>query len=92
VRERDSFRQRLTEGELRDLLRGTDPADAFAWRSPRAKAMNLDPKNPPSDDELVKMMLEVPYLVRRPIIRLGREVIFGFDAERVERALVSTAG
>ena len=92
MRERDFFRQRLTEGELRDLLRGTDPADAFAWRSPRAKAMNLDPKNPPSDDELVKMMLEVPYLVRRPIIRLGREVIFGFDAERVERALVSTAG
>ena len=54
--------------------------------------MNLDPKNPPSDDELVKMMLEVPYLVRRPIIRLGREVIFGFDAERVERALPPSAG
>ena len=92
MRERDFFRQRLTEEELRDLLRGADPAGAFAWRSPRAKAMNLDPKNPPSDDELVKMMLEVPYLVRRPIIRLGREVIFGFDAERVERALLSSAG
>ena len=54
--------------------------------------MNLDPKNPPSDDELVKMMLEVPYLVRRPIIRLGREVIFGLDRERVERALLSGTG
>ena len=92
MRERDFFRQRLTEEELRDLLRGTDPADAFAWRSPRARALNLDPKNPPSGDELVKMMLEVPYLVRRPIIRLGREVIFGFDAERVERALPPSAG
>ncbi len=92
MRERDFFKARLTEGELRGLLRGIDPADAFAWRSPRAKAMNLDPKSPPPDDELVKMMLEVPYLIRRPIIRLGREVIFGLDRERLERAFPPSTG
>lgn len=65
----------------------TRPAEAFAWRSPRAKAMSLDLRNPPSDDELVRLMLEVPYLIRRPIIRIGGETIFGFDHRRLEEIL-----
>jgi len=47
VRERDFFKERLTETELRDLLKGTKAAEAFAWRSPRAKSAGLDPDNPP---------------------------------------------
>ena len=88
VRERDFFKERLSEGELRGLLGRTLPGEAFAWRSPRAKAMNLDPANPPSDDELVRLMLEVPYLIRRPVIRIGGETLFGFDRARLEALLV----
>lgn len=87
VRERDFFKERLTKSELRDLLGRTPPAEAFAWRSPRARTMNLDPANPPSDAELVRLMLEVPYLVRRPVIRTGGETVFGFDRERLEALL-----
>jgi len=87
LKEREFFKQPLTESELRALLGTTLPAEAFAWRSPRAKAMALDAKNPPADDELIRMMLEVPYLLRRPVIRLGDAVAFGFDRRRLEQLL-----
>ncbi len=91
VRERDFFREPLSEAELRALLGGRPPAEAFAWRSPRAKAMNLDPAHPPSDEELLRLMLEVPYLVRRPVVRLHGQTIFGFDRQRLETVLSSRA-
>ena len=50
--------------------------------------MNPDPANPPSDDDLVRLMLEVPYLIRRPVIRIGGETVFGFDRARLEALLV----
>ena len=90
MRERDFFKDRLSEPELRDLLRGTDASEAFAWRSPRAKALHLDPQDPPPDDELVRLMLEVPYLIKRPVIRIGSVTIFGFDRVRLE-ALIGRA-
>ncbi len=87
MRERDFFRERLTESELRDLLGRTPPAEALAWRSPRAKALNLDPANPPAADELVRLMLEVPYLIRRPLVRIAGETVFGFDRAQLEALL-----
>ncbi len=45
--------------------------------------MALDRARPPSDQELVRLMLEVPYLIRRPIIRLGD----GFNQKEVGAAL-----
>ncbi len=32
-------------------------------------------------------MLEVPYLIRRPIIKIGGQAVFGLDKKRVEEAL-----
>ncbi len=32
-------------------------------------------------------MLEVPYLIRRPIIRLGERTYFGFNQKELEAAL-----
>ncbi len=87
MRERDFFREPLTEGELRELLGGRPPTEAFAWRSPRAKEMGLDPARPPSDDELVRLTLAVPYLIRRPVIRLRGKTVFGFDERSLEGLL-----
>ena len=87
MRERDFFKERFSEEELRELLSDTTAAEAFAWRSPRAKAMALDAKNPPANDELVRLMLDVPYLIRRPIIRVAGETMFGFDRERLAAVL-----
>ena len=66
---------------------GRSPVEAFAWRSPRAKAIQADAVTPPSDEELIRMMLEVPYLIRRPIIRIAGETIFGFDGKQLEVVL-----
>ncbi len=49
--------------------------------------MNLTPDNPPPDKELIRLMTENPYLIRRPIIRLGSRVFFGFNPKELEAAL-----
>lgn len=87
LHERDFFREPLAECELRTLLAGWPAAEAFAWNSPRARAMGLSRHEPPADDELIGLMLENPYLVRRPVIRIGERTLFGFNQEQVEALL-----
>ena len=87
VHDRDFFKQPFSEGELRELLAGTPPAEAFAWNSPRAKAANLSRQEPPPDEELVRLMLATPYFIRRPVIRIGGRTLFGFNQREVESLL-----
>ena len=84
VHARDFFKQPFSEPEMRALLAQTPPADAFAWNSPRARAMNLSRNDPPRSDELVRLMLETPYLIRRPIIRIGDRTRFGPSQAQLE--------
>ncbi|MBI1886531.1 MAG: hypothetical protein HYS09_09520 [Chloroflexi bacterium] len=69
------------------MLGDRPPAEAFAWKSPRARALNLSPEDPPPDDELVRLMVETPYLIRRPVIRVGEHTFFGFNPTQLESAL-----
>lgn len=85
--DRDFFKDRLSEAEVRELLADTRPAAAFAWRSPRAKALNLSPDDPPPDDELIRLMTDIPHLIRRPIIRIGGHTFFGFNPKELTAAL-----
>jgi arsenate reductase-like glutaredoxin family protein len=87
VSERDFFKHRFSEDELRDLLQGSRPADAFAWRSPRARALSLDPGSPRDEAVLLRLMLAEPYLLRRPVIVIGGRTIFGFDRRGLEAAI-----
>ena len=87
MHDRDFFKQPFSEAELRSLLGGTPPADAFAWNSPRARAAGLSPQDPPAGDELVRLMLETPYFIRRPVIRIGGRTLFGFNQRQVESLL-----
>jgi len=87
VYDRDFFKQPFSEAELRALLAGTAPAAAFAWNSPRARAANLSRQDPPPDGELIRLMLETPYLIRRPVIRIGGRTLFGFNQREVESLL-----
>lgn len=87
MHERDFFKQPFSEAELRALLAETAPADAFAWNSPRARAANLARQDPPPDDEIIRLMLETPYLIRRPVIRIGGRTLFGFNQREVESLL-----
>lgn len=84
VHDRDFFRQPFSESELRGLVAHTPPEDAFAWNSPRARAMNLSRTDPPRSYELVRLMLETPYLIRRPVIRIGERTLFGPNQRELE--------
>ena len=63
------------------------PRDLFSFRSPSFKALGLDPDTL-ADDELVRLMLREPRLIRRPIVRLGNELIIGAN----EKSLTAVLG
>ena len=63
---------------MRELLGDTPPADVFSWRSPSARKLGLD-KDTVSADELVRLMVDEPRLIRRPLIQVEGRLIVGTD-------------
>ncbi len=85
-RERELFKEPLSADELRALLRGRPVSDIFATRSPTYKKLGLADQN--LDDEAkLRLMVENPTLIRRPLIAVGDELVIGLDARRLEEAL-----
>ena len=85
LNERDFFKDSFTEEELRDLLGDTPPADVFSWRSPSARKLGLD-KDTVSPDELVRLMVDEPRLIRRPLIQVEARLIVGTDKKAMAEA------
>ncbi|MCE2431737.1 MAG: hypothetical protein J4F29_02255 [Candidatus Latescibacteria bacterium] len=83
--ERDFFRDEFTEEELRELLGDTPPFDIFSWRSPSARTLKLD-REKVSADELIRLMIEQPRLIRRPLIYTGDRLFAGTDKEAMAEA------
>lgn len=76
--ERDFFKDGFSDAELRDLLGDTRPAEVFSWRSPSARKLGLD-RDTATDDELIRLMLEEPRLIRRPLIQVEGRLVVGTD-------------
>ena len=89
IEERDFFKDPFSEAEVRGLSRGRALSDIFSWRSPSFKALGLskDEAGRLGDDDLVRLMLQEPRLIRRPMVRVGEELIIGSNAKELERAL-----
>ena len=85
LNERDFFRDGFTEAELRDLVGDTAPADVFSWRSPSARKLGLD-RETVSGDELIRLMVEEPRLIRRPLILVDGQLIVGTDKKAMAEA------
>ena len=85
VQDRDFFKETFSEAELREVLGDRPIRDVFSFRSPSFKAMGLDPDGL-TDDDLVGLMLQEPRLIRRPLVRLGGELIVGAN----EKSLTAT--
>jgi arsenate reductase (glutaredoxin) len=80
LEERDLGRRPLTETELRELI-GDRPVEAFlGTRSGPYRDLGLAEDLPP-DGELIRLMVENPNLVRRPIARRGDRIVIGADEE-----------
>lgn len=84
--ERDYAKTPLTVAELKDLFAGRDPRDFLNARSPAFKAMGLAGKSltPP---QALALMAKEPNLIKRPIVVAGKEMIAGFDRDRLRTAL-----
>lgn len=85
LNERDFFQDRFTEGELRRLIGDRPVSDYFSWKSPSFKKLGLD-REGLDDDRLVRLMVEEPRLIRRPLIVVGDQLIVGTDKESMEGA------
>ena len=85
VEERDFFQDRFSEGELRSLIGDRSLSDYFSWNSPSFKKLGID-RNELDDDQLLRLMVQEPRLIRRPMIQVGSELIVGTDRRAMERA------
>lgn len=88
--ERDYFKEPLTESELLELASLSSMSDLFAWRSPSFKKMGLSGQEL-SESELLKMMLEEPRLLRRPVTRVGDKLIIGSSQKMLEQEIANLA-
>ncbi len=82
--ERDYSKKPLTVEEIEGIF-GDDPIPPFlntrhAIYKERKFAEQLPPKN-----ELIKLIVDEPNLLRRPILRKGKQVVIGFDKELLSK-------
>ena len=84
--DRDFFKERFSEEELKDLIKSTPPSEVFSWRSPSFKAMELEQQSL-SPEDLVRLMTQEPRLIRRLIVRVGDQLIIGGNQKSIEAAL-----
>lgn len=61
-------------------------SNLFSWRSPSLKTLGLDQGSLSSED-LVRLMIEEPRLMRRPLIKVGQELIIGGNEGQIRKAL-----
>ena len=86
LEERDFFADPLSERELRDLIGNQPASQVFSWNSPSFKKLGVA-RDDLDDDRLIRLMLDEPRLIRRPLVQVGGEVFVGNDKEAIERAL-----
>lgn len=81
---RESFKERFTAGELRDLLRSVHlkPSEVISTRS-RAYADRQLAQMDLTEDEIIDLMVEEPTLLRRPIVIKGDEAIVGYNESQL---------
>ncbi|MBI2855823.1 MAG: hypothetical protein HYX93_03135 [Chloroflexi bacterium] len=86
MEERDFFRDRFSEEELRQILQGRRASEVFSWKSPSFKALGL-PQGTLGDDDLIRLMLREPRLVRRPLVKVGELLVIGASQKALEEYL-----
>ncbi len=80
INERDFFKVQFSREEIEELLQGQPASVMFSYRSPAFKALGLD-QTKLTDNDLVELMLKEPRLIRRPVVKIGKNVYFGADGK-----------
>jgi arsenate reductase-like glutaredoxin family protein len=90
LNERDYFKEPFSEEEIREMAGIAGIDQIFARRSPSLKQLGLAGQEL-SEDEMVRLMLQEPKLVRRPMMRVGDRVFVGGGASVMD-SVVAAAG
>ena len=85
MEERDFFQDRFSEEELRQILQGWKASEVFSWKSPSFKALGLS-SDTLNDEDLIRLMLQEPRLIRRPLVKVGERLMIGGSHEALEEA------
>lgn len=88
MNEREYFRDPFTEEELRQVIGDRPASDVFSRRSPSFRKLGLD-FDSLTDSELVRLMLEEPRLIKRPMVRWGDNLVAG--SGKAERGAIEAA-
>jgi len=83
---RDLDKQRLTEGELEELIGDRDYKEFLNTRNELYRTRNMK-EHPPSREEAIKLMAKEPNLIRRPVVLRGSQMVLGFDEEAYRKLL-----
>lgn len=68
------------------MLGDVPPRDVLARRSPSARRLGIDP-DALDDDELVRLMVQEPRLIRRPLLVVDGRLVVGANAKTAASAL-----
>lgn len=68
------------------LIQNVALSEMFSWRSPSFKAMGLSQDTLTSDD-LIRLMIEEPRLIRRPMTKIGDAIVVGSSQTALDQAL-----
>jgi len=86
LEERDYFKEPFSEREILDLAATVSLSELFARRSPSLKKMGLAGQELP-DAEMLKLMLQEPRLIRRPLVKIGDKMLIGANLKVLAEAL-----
>ena len=83
---RDLDKERLSEAELDTLIAARDFKEFLNPRNELYRTRNMKEK-PPTRAQAIKLMAEVPNLIRRPVVIRGGQIVLGFDEEAFKKLL-----
>ncbi len=83
-------RNLLTEpwsaGRLTEFFSGLPVSEWFNRSAPQIKDGKVDPERL-TPEQAIKLMLQEPLLIRRPLMQIGEHYLVGFEADRVNQVL-----
>ncbi len=61
-------------------------SEIFSWKSPSFKALGISPADL-TEDRLVELILKEPRLIRRPLVRIGNQLLVGGNLKDLDRVI-----
>jgi arsenate reductase (glutaredoxin) len=86
LEEREYGKKPVSEKELGEIV-GDGPVEKFLnTRTPLYRERNMKQK-PPSNEEVIKLMLADQNLLKRPVIIKGKKKLVGFNEAEIKELL-----